>query len=95
MELAFGEMEYRFYDSAVVAYDRRLEEPQWSVPYDTIETVSIQRGLWGSPLWLDTGTVAMELTDSTAPRLDKQGQSLILFVSDPNDVGDWVSARVP
>lgn len=93
MELAFGKIEYRFYESTIVAYDSRLEEPQWSIPYDSIETVSVERGLFGSPGWLDTGTVTVELTEDTAPIPDKQGQTPILFVSDPENVRDLVIAR--
>lgn len=93
MELAFGEIEYQFYESAVVAYDRRLEEPQWSIPYDSIERVSVERGLFSCPGWLDTGTVRVELTDDTAPMPDKEGRASILFVPDPENVSDWVSAR--
>jgi hypothetical protein len=92
MELAFGETEYRFYDSAVVAYDRRLEEPQWSVSYDNIETVSVERGPFDSPLWLDSGTVAMALTDGTAPMPDEKGRASILFVTDPEAISERIGS---
>jgi hypothetical protein len=93
MELAFGEIEYRFYESAVVAYDRRLAEPQWAIPYDSIETVSVERGLFGSPAWLDAGTVRVSLIDGTAPAPDNQERATILFVPDPETVSDWIGAR--
>jgi hypothetical protein len=89
MLLAFGAVEYRFYDSEVVAYDRRLGVPQWSVPYDSMEDVSVERGLFGSPLWLDAGTVFFERTDS--PKEDElehhEPRSSIPFVPDPDRVG--------
>lgn len=93
MELAFGETEYRFYDSAVVAYDRRLEEPQWSVPYDEIKAVSVERGPFDSPLWLDSGTVAMALTDGTVPMLDEKGRASILFVSGPEIIRERIDTN--
>lgn len=93
MELAFGKIEYRFSEHTIVAYDSRLEVPQWSIPYDSIETVSVERGLFGSPGWLDTGTVTVEPTEDTAPMPDKQGRTPILFVPDPENISDWVSAR--
>jgi hypothetical protein len=93
MELAFGETEYRFYDSTVVAYDRRLEEPQWSVPYDNIKTVSVERGPFDSPLWLDSGTVAMALTDDTAPMPDEKGRASILFVTDPEIISERIDTN--
>jgi hypothetical protein len=93
MELAFGELEYRFFDSALVAYDRRLEEPQWSIPYDSIEVVTVERGVFWNPLWLDAGTVTLDLADGTASVPDRQGRASILFVPDPNRVSDWVTAR--
>jgi hypothetical protein len=93
MELAFGEVEYRFYESTIVAYDSRLGEPQWSIPYDSIETVSVERRFFCSPGWLDAGTVTVELPDDTAPMPDKQGRTQILFVSDPENISDWISAR--
>jgi hypothetical protein len=93
MELAFGTIEYRFYESTIVAYDSRLEEPQWSIPYDSIEAVSVEKGLFASPGWLDTGTVTVEITDDAAPMPDKQGRAPVLFVSDPENVSDWISDR--
>ena len=93
MELAFGEIEYQFYETAIVAYDRRLMEPQWSVLYDNIETISVDRGLFSSPAWLDAGTVGLELTDDTAPLPNEHGRASILFVSDPEAVRNWVDAR--
>jgi hypothetical protein len=95
MHLALGGVEYRFYDSEVVAYDRRLGVPQWSVPYDSMEDVSVERGLFGSPLWLDAGTVFFERTDS--PKEDdlehQDPRSSIAFVSNPERVVDIVQTR--
>jgi hypothetical protein len=93
LQLALGAMEYRFSDAAIVAYDKRLEEPQWAVRYDDIETVSVERGPFGSPLWFDTGTVALELTDDRTP--DRREQFSLSFVPDPERIGDRVRARCP
>lgn len=97
MELAFGEVEYRFYDSAVVAYDRRTEVPQWSIPYDSIETASVERGPFESPLGIEAGTVHVELADQTendTPSIpDERERTPILFVPDPEGVSDRVDAR--
>jgi hypothetical protein len=93
MELAFGKIEYRFYESAIVAYDRRLDEPQWSIPYETIEGVAVKRGLFHSPAWLDAGSVTLELTDGTVPMVDEQGRASILFLSEPERISKWVSSH--
>ena len=97
MELAFGEIEYRFYESAVVAYDRRTEELQWSMSYGSIETVSVERGPFESPLGVDAGTVRVELADQaendTASIPDERGPTPILFVPDPEGISDQVDAR--
>lgn len=41
--LGHANVEYRIYDDDLVAYDRYLEEPQWVVPVDDIESVSTNR----------------------------------------------------
>lgn len=38
--LGHANVEYRLYDDELVAYDRYLEEPQWVVPFDNIESIS-------------------------------------------------------
>ncbi|RXK47884.1 hypothetical protein [Halorientalis pallida] len=93
MELAFGETEYRFYHLAAVAYDWRLEEPQWSVPYDNIETPSVERGLFDSPLCLDSGTVAITLMGGTVPMPDEKGRPSIPFVTDPETISERISTN--
>jgi hypothetical protein len=95
MLLALGSVEYRFYESEVVSYDRYLGEPQWSVPYDSIRDVSVERGLFGSPLWLDAGTVFFQRTHS--PDGDgveqREARSSLAFVSDPERVGETIESR--
>ncbi len=95
MEVAIGEVEYRFYDSEVVAYDRRLQEPQWSVPYDRIENISVKRGLFGSPLWLDTGTVSFERTDGPPEDAlkNREPRSSIPFVPDPERLAELIRSQ--
>ena len=95
MELAVGEVEYRFYDTEVVAYDRRLQEPQWSVPYDRMRDVSVERGLFGSPLWLDAGTVSFERTDSPPENelKNREPRSSIPFVPEPERVVELIRSR--
>jgi hypothetical protein len=84
MLLALGGVEYRFHDDGVVAYDRRLGRPQWSASCDRVRNVSVERGLFGSPLWLDAGTVRFDRAPepgsdgATRPR-----RSSVAFVSDP------------
>lgn len=93
--LSLGAVEYRFYDGELVAYDGRLGEPQWAVPYDQIETVTVDRGLFGSPLWLDAGTVSFERTDSP-PEDDlptRDPRASIPFVADPERVRDTLQSR--
>lgn len=48
-ELAFGRVEYRLYDDAVVAYDRRLDTAQLRIPLDAIRDATADRGLAASP----------------------------------------------
>ncbi len=95
MRLALGEVEYRFYDAGVAAYDRALGEPQWAVPYDRIEDISVESGLFGSPLWLDTGTVSFERTDSPPEDAlaDREPRSSIAFVSDPERIAELMRSR--
>jgi len=57
MLLALGGVEYKFHESRTVAHNQYLGRPQWSASYDRVRNVSIGRGIFGSPLWLDAGTV--------------------------------------
>ncbi len=93
--LALGRVEYRLYDAGVMAYDRALEEPQWAVPYDCIRDISVERGAFGSPLWLDTGTVSFERTDSPceAALADREPRSSLAFVPEPERVAELLRSR--
>lgn len=95
MYLALGGVEYRFYESEVVAYDRYLAEPQWSVRYDSIWDISVERGLFGSPLWLDAGTVFFDRTDSLEADDGSNyvGRSSLAFVPDPERVAERLRSR--
>jgi hypothetical protein len=95
MRLALGRVEYRFYDAEVVAYDRGLGEPQWAVPYDRIRNISVESGAFGSPLWLDTGTVSFERADSPPEDnlADREPRSSIPFVADPERVAEMLRSR--
>jgi len=64
-ELAFGSMEYRLYDDELVAYDAQLNAIQWQVPLNSIQTVSVERGLWSGPPGTDAATVMLNRTDLT------------------------------
>lgn len=96
MLVALGGIEYRFYESEVVAYDRYLETPQWSASYDNLLTVSVETGLFGGPLWLGTGTVFLERTDG--PDEDDIGhpraRSSLAFVPNPERVGEVLRSRM-
>lgn len=95
MKLALGGVEYRLYDTEVVAYDNSLAEPQWAVPYDCIEDISVKNGLFGSPLWLNAGTVSFERVDSPPEDgiPDRESRSSIAFVPDPERVAELVRSR--
>jgi hypothetical protein len=95
LRLALGEVEYRFYDAELVAYDRRLGEPQWAVPYDRIEDISVETGVFGRPLWLDAGTVSFERTDSPPEEAlaTREPRSSIAFVSEPERVAEMLRSR--
>ena len=95
MLLALAGVEYRFYDSGVVAYDRHLGEPQWSASYDRIRDVSVDRGVFGSPLWLDAGTVFFDRLERSDGRtfVQQEPRSSIPFVSEPDRVGEILRSR--
>jgi len=95
MLLALAGVEYRFYDSEVVAYDRYLGEPQWSASYDRIRDVSVDRGLFGSPLRVAAGTVFFDRLERSDGRtfVQQEPRSSIPFVSDPDRVGEILRSR--
>jgi len=95
MRLALGRVEYRFHDERLVAYDTGLGEPQWSVPYDCIRDISVETGVFGSPLWADTGTVSFERVDSPPEDAldDRKPRSSIAFVPDPERVAELIRSR--
>ncbi len=93
MLLALGGVEYRFYESEVVAYDRYLGRPQWSASYDGIRNVSVERGLFGGPLWLDAGTVCFDrIHGPTDGESAQEPRSSIAFVSDPARAGELLNS---
>jgi hypothetical protein len=92
--LALGGVEYEFYESEVVAYDRYLGRPQWSASYDGVRDVSVERGLFGSPLWLDTGTVFFDrIYNSEDDESDREPRSSIAFVPDPERAGELLRSH--
>ena len=94
MLLALGGVEYEFYESKVVAYDRYLGRPQWSASYDGVRDVSVERGLFGSPLWLDAGTVFFDRTyNSKDGDSAQEPRSSIAFVPDPERAGELLSSH--
>jgi hypothetical protein len=94
MLLALGGVEYRFYESEVVAYDRYLGRPQWSASYDSIRGVSVKRGLFGSPLWLDAGTVCFDRSHGhTDGESAEEPRSSIAFVPDPERAGELLNSE--
>jgi len=89
MLLALGGVEYEFYESKVVAYDRYLGRAQWAASYDGVRNVSIERGLFGSPLWLDTGTVFFNrISNFKDGESAQEPRSSIAFVPDPERAGE-------
>jgi hypothetical protein len=92
--LALGGVEYEFYESEVVAYDRYLGRPQWSASYDGVRDVSVERGLFGSPLWLDTGTVFFDrIYNSKDGESTQERRSSIAFVPDPERAGELLRSH--
>ncbi|GAA0523826.1 hypothetical protein GCM10008992_25260 [Halorubrum aquaticum] len=92
--LALGGVEYEFYESKVVAYDRYLGRPQWSASYDGVRDVSVERGLFGSPLWLDTGTVFFDrIYNPKDGESTQEPRSSIAFVPDPERAGELLSSH--
>jgi hypothetical protein len=94
MLLALGGVEYEFYESEVVAYDRYLGRPQWSASYDGVRNVSVERGLFGSPLWLDAGTVFFDrISNSKDGESAQEPRSSIAFVPDPERAGELLRSH--
>ncbi|GGK84818.1 hypothetical protein [Haloarcula sebkhae] len=94
MLLALGGVEYRFHKSRVVAYDRYLGRLQWSASYDRVRNVSVGRGLFGSPLWLDAGTVFFDrIPNPEGGESTREPRSSIAFVSDPERAGELLQSR--
>jgi len=94
MLLALGGVEYEFHESGMVAYDRYLGRPQWSVSYDRVRNVSVERGLFGSPLWLDAGTVFFDrISDPENGESVREPRSSIAFVPDPERAGELLRSR--
>ncbi|GAB3323168.1 hypothetical protein GCM10027355_23600 [Haloplanus salinarum] len=94
MLLALGGVEYEFYESEVVAYDRYLGRPQWTASYDGVRNVSVERGLFGSPLWLDAGTVFFDrISSSTDGDSVQDPRSSVAFVPDPERAGELLRSR--
>jgi hypothetical protein len=64
-------LEYRLYDDRVVCYDRRLDAAQWSLPYDRIRSVEVDRTALHR--LGDAGAVVVETYDGTPARLRAVG----------------------
>ncbi|AGB17676.1 hypothetical protein Halru_3110 [Halovivax ruber XH-70] len=62
-----GSLEYECYDDQLVCYDRWLGEPVWQLPYDTIESVSVDRGF--AARIAGYGTVRVETLDDRLAEL--------------------------
>ncbi|MCT9097954.1 hypothetical protein [Haloarchaeobius sp. HME9146] len=65
-ELAFGSVEYRLSDEALVAYDSRLDAVQWSVSREAIRDGTVEDGVFDSPPTFDAATVTLDRTDEVA-----------------------------
>jgi hypothetical protein len=94
MLLALGGVEYEFYESTMVAYDRYLGRPQWSASYDDVRNISVEGGLFGSPLWLNTGTVFFDrISNLNNDEAAQEQRSSIAFVPNPEHAGELLSSR--
>lgn len=76
----FGHLEYRVYETDVVAYDRLLDAAQWRVPRREISEVTTGTGLLGRWIPRGTGTVRLDRRDGEAVRM--------AFLEDPERVSD-------
>ncbi len=94
MLLALGGVKYEFYESTMVAYDRYLGRPQWSASYDNVRNISVEGGLFGSPLWLNTGTVFFDrISNLNNDESAQEQRSSIAFVPNPEHAGELLSPR--
>ena len=64
-------LEYRLYDDRLVCYDRRLDAVQWTLPYDRIRSVEVNRTVLHRIG--DAGTVVVKTYDSAPARLRAVG----------------------
>ena len=94
-ELAFGAMEYRLYDEALVAYDTRLDAVQWRAPLAEIHDVTVADSRWLSPPGTDAGTVRLDRSgmETTAPPYGFVRQSLVC-VADPERVAERLRRQI-
>jgi hypothetical protein len=96
-QFLFGQLEYRFYEDVVFAYDSRTETVRWRVPYAVLSNPSVERGLRGRPLWHSTGSVTASRTD-TLPESALRFQTTdiaFVYIRDPETVAEWVCVGGP
>ncbi|SNZ12750.1 hypothetical protein SAMN06269185_1904 [Natronoarchaeum philippinense] len=83
-DVQFGHLEYRVYETDLVAYDRLLETPQWRVSLDNISNLRTASGLIDRKTSLDTGAVHVQRRDGDSERL--------AFLPDAERVADRLDA---
>lgn len=82
--LQAGAVEYRVYEDALVAYDRRLRTPQWRVAYGELRGVSVSREPLRSRLF-GTNTVKLDRGD---------GALRLRYLPDAERLADELDSRV-
>lgn len=86
MRLVSDNVEYRVYDEAIVAYDTKLDEPQWRLPRDEITDVVVFDGPLRGLLPEGFGKMKIKCRDGEYERLP--------FLSDPDRVSELLERRL-
>ncbi|HMB50960.1 MAG TPA: DUF6498-containing protein [Natronoarchaeum rubrum] len=68
-DVQFGHLEYRLYESELVAYDRLLAAPQWRLPLDAVSECHAASDPIDRRTSLNTGTIRVERRDGETERL--------------------------
>ncbi|MFC6729880.1 hypothetical protein ACFQDG_14610, partial [Natronoarchaeum mannanilyticum] len=68
-DVQFGHLEYRLYESELVAYDRLLAAPQWRLSLDAVSECHTASGIVDRRTSLGTGTIRVERGDGETERL--------------------------
>lgn len=93
-DLAFGRLEYRLYDGALVAYDTRLDAPQWRASLAAVEAVRVERGPLVGPPGVSVGAVAVPRHEAAATPPYWFHETTLVCLAEPDRVADRLRAAV-